>query len=76
MTKTSLVFRPIRDLELHLANMMTVAGIVFERHVRSAGVFPSKPTTSPLMNDPCTNAPLTMIIVVVRQRMTATEVCP
>jgi transposase len=35
--KASLVFRPIRDLEFHLADTMTAAGVVFERHDRSAG---------------------------------------
>jgi len=35
---------------------MTAAGVVFERHVQSAALFPPEPTTSPPMNDPCTNA--------------------
>ena len=35
---------------------MTAAGIVFERHDQSAGLFPPEPTTLPPVNDPCTNA--------------------
>lgn len=30
--KSCLVFRPIRNLELHLADTMAAGGIVFERH--------------------------------------------
>jgi hypothetical protein len=55
-TKTSLVFRPVRYLELDLADMMTAAGVVFERHEPSAALFSRPSTTSPLMNDPCTTA--------------------
>jgi hypothetical protein len=32
MTKSCLIFWPVRHPELHLLNMMATAGIVFERH--------------------------------------------
>lgn len=35
---------------------MPAAGVVFERHDQSTGLFPPNPTTSALLNDPCTNA--------------------
>jgi hypothetical protein len=39
------------------ADMMTAAGIVFERHDHSAGLFSPPPTVSPLINDPFASAP-------------------
>ncbi|WP_436799542.1 hypothetical protein [Rhizobium oryzicola] len=50
------MFRPVRDLEFHLADTTTAAGVVFDRHDRSAGLFQPKPITSPPMKYPCANA--------------------
>ena len=53
-TKACLVFRPVRDLELHLANAMAAGGIVLERHRDEDRLLRLPITYDNAINDPRT----------------------
>ncbi|MBB2755818.1 UNVERIFIED_ORG: hypothetical protein GGI57_006569 [Rhizobium aethiopicum] len=58
-TKTCLVFRPVRQLKLHLADAMASGGVVFERQRCKHRLLRLPTTYANAINDPRTNAPIT-----------------
>lgn len=54
--KACLVFWPVRDLELHLADTMAAGGIVLEGHRGGDQLLGWASTYETAINDPCTNA--------------------